>query len=732
MVDNEYAFIESLESIDFSYRSNKDQYSFIENHIIPSLEIKGSNRIQEIKSISHFSDLLQETAKKVQIDVINELKKEIEIDLLSINKFNATQNKIVSIYNSTVTDMSKNDTLSNDVLKYYMEYQHQNKSNLIRKEILNHFLSELNLNKEDKELLTNKPNTKSDEFFSLLLKVKRIRENISLIEKNSEHYSKNLLLSLKENIVVIEDLINENIIVYIKNLFKQHLTSEGRDESILGLKRRPSTTSITSNSTKLKSFSFKEFKNMLISIHFAKSNSNYEIFLQKEYLIFRKKVIDDTLKTKYIKLTQDYESKLDSLIVELSGEYEFLLLREILLMYTLFYNDIYLSDELKEILDYVNIFNLQKSSSTGTESREEEVDIDVHNLSSLNKPKIDYQSKIEGEYRLLQKIIDTEKDSQFNFKNFITGLNTIFYPLSEWMYENFNFIINSLSDNENCFSSLLKVTALFESIIKRLDRIFLNLNIPNSENQNIDIYSLLSNSSMKFSKMFSKTSSDIQKKLAKNKSNIINILFKEKEGENGVFGQILKYANDYSIMFKTKLSIDPYNNLDNLISQQAFCLILTMFDEIVVADLLEGKYIFNNRKQSLATKLINYYYKLYCLFKEYSSSLSEKYSKIEEKFNYIKISIIDFLYRNIINETEFEEGITKIISQEQGFNFVENISEKCQYLFIFIDQIQENTLKEEIKEMVKNKIICLFKQITQKHDECLYVLTEEDFKGFIN
>lgn len=728
--------IDILEKADLSISAKSSEYEFIETNIISSINLKGKEAIHEIKNISYLNETVEEKLEEYINKNYSCLNNEIEILNGIINKYTNIQMQINEIYTSTNDMIIQNDPITNEILNFYSNFKLQNKSNIIRADIVNTFLSYISLTKNEKESLLNKENlgnnTFSSNYYKLLLRIQEIKSNVELVERHSINFSKNLLLSIKQNISSYEEVVNERLILYIKNIFKEYFifkyTQENEidnnvnyDKNLIPIKKNSNTSISKTINKHYKVFSLDDFKFLLVSIKFIKSNINFEIFLQKEYLSFRKKLIDDLIKFKYFKLTVDYEKTIDSLIISLSEEYEYLFLREVLLMYVLFYNyDLFLSSEIKEIL---NIFNMKEITED-----------DSVQFNTTNQNNRDYSKINKLIYSYLYKIQAYENNckSSFGFQNFLNGLNSVFYPFSEYMYESINYIISTISDSDTSFSIILKISVLFGSFINKIKSIYENINIQSSDHSISDFYNLLYSSNDKFNKMFNKSSTELFKKLQKHKLNLRNILFKEKDGDKILINVLLRYASEYKSMFEIVKSIENDNNsIKPLINHQSFILILNMFDEIQINDILNGKYIINNQKQHLSVKILNFFNTLKVIFSPYKSVLLNLYDTIILKTDTYFKALIEFIFKNIIDENEFFDSIAKILSQEEAFSFVESISEKCEFMFIFIEEIQDKAFKEEIKSEVKKMIINLYSNISNKHEECLYVLSIEDFKSFL-
>ena len=118
-------------------------------------------------------------------------------------------------------------------------------------------------------------------------------------------------------------MINEKIVVYLKNAFKQY------NDKI----------------------SLKDFKELYILIHFLYNKGQYIDFVLKEYTIMRKKFCESIIKDKYLILSS---KNVDSVYTNLNEDFMFYFMKELILISFFF-----LSEELS-IISIEDAYELSK------------------------------------------------------------------------------------------------------------------------------------------------------------------------------------------------------------------------------------------------------------------------------------------------------------------------------------------------------------------------------------
>jgi hypothetical protein len=267
-------------------------------------ELTNQNNVNYITKVC--SKLNPETIKQcVEHKHTTEVKnivKHNETSIKALSDIVANQKNVESEYQSILKEISAKDNQISEIIDYYSDYLKHNKNFLIRNEILKFFLDKIIITKEDKDNLLNKT-LYDDKFFKLIFKMNNIAYNIKLIDRNNEKLSKNLIFSIKENFNIMDDLLNEKIVLYLKNLFR-------------------------SNNSEL---TIEQFKNMRITLFYLKDKTNYLGFILKEYTQMRRRVLEESLKAKYYKIARN-EDIFQLLIEDVEKNF----LKEFILMTVLF------------------------------------------------------------------------------------------------------------------------------------------------------------------------------------------------------------------------------------------------------------------------------------------------------------------------------------------------------------------------------------------------------------
>jgi len=322
--------------------------------------------------------------------ILNEnLKSDItQLSLVLEKRFNKLsqivdcQKNVEQEFTSLMNEIKNFENELNMVIEKNSEFITKNQNFLIRNEILKTFIDKMIITKEERDNLINK-SLIDDSFFKLILKLKQIKFDIVTLERNSENFSKTLLFSIKENFQIVEDLMNEKIVLYLKNLFR--------------------------SKTK---FEFSEFKNVVNTINFLREKENYLNFILKEFTQMRKKFLDKILRNKFLKI-----SKLDEVFASLIEDFEFHFLKEFVILYNLFSSEGNYEQQ-SEIFTLLNYDSENCMEST------------MKNLEKLIEEIIKKNFNGEGK---LQTQTHTNKNEFY-----IHNLNTILYVMEELFYENVN------------------------------------------------------------------------------------------------------------------------------------------------------------------------------------------------------------------------------------------------------------------------------------------------------
>lgn len=778
-MENEINLLQRLKSSDLSFSTNKKTYIHINNNLLTSIApVKYKNHIQEIEDIVK-NKSKQSKLQTYDLELRESLRKEMNDYINLISNFTSLRDKIKHLYSLIVEEILKKESLINDLLTYYSEFKLSNKNNIIRFDILNHLLKKISFSNKEKDVLLSK-NPPKNNFFELLQRVLLINENVSLIQSNSNQFSKNLVLSLKENINLIRELANERIVYYLKNSFNQVKPQQiGSIESSSSNNHFP----LSSNSHK-ENFSVEILNNIIVSIIFINDNTNYVAYIQKEYINFRKKVIEESCKFKNYKFNLSSVNLLVKILLTTNKQFEFLFLREALLMYVFFYDSkIFYKNELEKIVQMLNL-DLNKTL-LDVETKSNFINSNTNNQNDINNNNTNITSQISDIhtfekcmlihkelfsleitdlYEYVIRFINhsqNEKDKTDNklnkvdekepntlpssiIKKFIIGLNTVFYHFLYDLYETLNTVKSSLEETDKNFSNTFKICLILKYITLKLESMFASLKVQSSDYKNFEIFSLISNFLYKFGKSYIKILNEIGKKIVILKQNFMReIKLSTKSCDLQFLNEIKIYSAevakmyemrrffsenlDYKVIKADDNSNNEYENLDNITKA-----LVEFFNEISINKLLNEKYVYNNSEQIMAIKIFDYYLYLDNLLKPSYSYIKDPSTKIEEKISSFQSVIEDFVVKNILVISNFEDNLIKIISQEHALLFMEKLSDTFKYLTItLLDFIFDLNVKEKMKEIISEKLLNQFKLIMKRNPDCLYILSEEDFKSII-
>jgi len=827
-MEYEYSLLDKLSKSDLSIKSNQQHYSFIYRNYIPKTShTTYKHHIQEIEEITNQSSKI-EKIKMHQLQLKEKLRKELDGYISLIYNFSGLRDKIKYLYALIVDEILKKETLINSFLDYYAEFKLTNKNNIIRYDILGALLKKISFSNSEKEILLTKT-TVDQAFFELLRRIIELSDNVKLISDNSSQFSKSLVLSLKENLNVIRELANEKIIYYVKNLFINaknqisHISQSNHSKLSLTPSKSSSSGDLSllskgqgSKTTEL--MNLETLNNLIISLKFIQDNTNFIVFIQKEYINFRKKVIEENYRFKKFKFSMTSVDYFIKVFLTITRQFEFLFLREALLMYLFFYESkIFYKKELTDIVEYINLSIDKKiaeveeknyegclndmnkkpmENSSHTDTKEESIVASdaslspyysmVFNMELTDKynffkcsdlNSVFLQEEISNLYILIKRVNSTHHSSKRSqpsqeqpqtqnssnekgsiqskdnedsiFKNFINGLNTIFYHFLYELYETFNFIKNSLEETEKNVSAIFKLCILLKFIMFRLEAIFNTIGLKSQDYKGFELFSLIMNYQHKFSKSYMKVIADITKKISKFKQTYIKELSSfNKTGNFSYLAEMKSWISELAKIleinefFKTTLGYNPdkregggssNNNNEILAIENTLRSLIEFFDEVAMSELLKEKYTYNNINQIIAVKIVDYQVQIRSVFSGLKEVAGGLYKQIEDKIS-ANLSIIEsFFVKNILEMTSFEDSLVKIISQEHAVLFMEKLSDTCNYMTIaLLDHLTYYELKEKIKESIKQELLKEFKEIVKTNEECLYILGEEDFKGFLS
>ena len=299
--------LDSLYKINFDSEETKETLDFIEKSKIIDIGSMSSSREKE-KDIKFFSEinkyynpnniisLFENTLFKDMKSITNNYKNDYD----KINEILLQEKIIQEEYDKIMDEMANNEEIIKTVFNFYSQYLKENKNFLIKNEILKNFLNKILLTKEERESLISKKEEKIN--FDIIKKMEQIKNNIDIIQQNSNNFSKTLLQSIKKHYNLIDEMLNEKIVVYLKNFFKKF------NEKILELK---------------------DFKELKILIQFLQDKEQYINFVLKEYINMRKKFCESIIKDKYLILSS---KNIDSVYTYLNEDFMFYFMKELILI----------------------------------------------------------------------------------------------------------------------------------------------------------------------------------------------------------------------------------------------------------------------------------------------------------------------------------------------------------------------------------------------------------------
>ena len=373
--------LDSLYKINFDSEETKETMDFIEKSKIIDIASISSGREKE-KDIKFFSEinkyynpdniisLFENTLFKDMKSITNNYKNDYD----KINEILLQEKIIQEEYEKIMDEMANNEEIIKTVFNFYSQYLKENKNFLIKNEILKNFLNKILLTKEERESLTSKKEEKIN--FDIIKKMEQIKNNIDIIQQNSNNFSKTLLQSIKKHYNLIDEMLNEKIVVYLKNFFKKF------NEKILELK---------------------DFKELKILIQFLQDKEQYINFVLKEYINMRKKFCESIIKDKYLILSS---KNIDSVYTYLNEDFMFYFMKELILISFFFIQN-----------EYIII------------STEDAYELFVYNGKS-NLININDKESNKNLFNKLENILSNlgkKKEKFFSFEKYINNLNNILY-----------------------------------------------------------------------------------------------------------------------------------------------------------------------------------------------------------------------------------------------------------------------------------------------------------------
>ena len=624
---NHEEILDSLNSINFDSEETKETLNFIEKSKIIDIGNISSTKEKE-KDIKFFSEINKYYNPNNIINLFeNNLFKDMRAitnnyknDYDKINEILLKEKIIQEEYDKIMNEMANNE----DIIKTVFDF------------------NKILLTKEERESLTSQKDEKIN--FDIINKIEQIKNNIDIIQQNSNNFSKTLLQSIKKHYTLIDEMLNEKIVIYLKNFFKKF------NEKILELK---------------------EFKELKILIQFLQNKEQYINFVLKEYINMRKKFCENIIKDKYLILSS---KNIDSVYTYLNEDFMFYFMKEFILISFFFIQKdyIYISTE-----DAYELFVYNGKS----------------NLISINDKE--NNKKLFNKLENIMSNFGKKKEKFFSFEKYINNLNNILFIFDTLFFE-------YTQKKELEFHQVYKFTLLSYYFCEKLDII---LDETELANKNKALNSTFLTNKNNFSSILRSYENEELKQLNKMKSNLINYL-KDLQifvTENEINQKINKLINNYKIIFELYEQYKPQkeennNDIINPNQHELYLYLLDFFDN--------NEQIENEKNLEILFKIINLLHLLNTNFKTEKNirlfkSLIEKIVNIilnnaltevkfeeifQEKKSHIEIiniieNLVDKIQINLVN-----------INYIQDFNVKENIKEK---------------IKEKINDIYQKKLIDL-------------------------
>ena len=638
--------LDSLYKINFDSEETKETLDFIEKSKIIDIGSMSSLREKE-KDIKFFTEinkyynpdniisLFENTLFKDMKSITNNYKNDYD----KINEILLQEKIIQEEYDKIMDEMANNEEIIKTVFNFYSQYLKENKNFLIKNEILKNFLNKILLTKEERESLTSKKEEKIN--FDIIKKMEQIKNNIDIIQQNSNNFSKTLLQSIKKHYNLIDEMLNEKIVVYLKNFFKKF------NEKILELK---------------------DFKELKILIQFLQDKEQYINFVLKEYINMRKKFCESIIKDKYLILSS---KNIDSVYTYLNEDFMFYFMKELILISFFFIQN-----------EYIII------------STEDAYELFVYNGKS-NLININDKESNKNLFNKLENILSNlgkKKEKFFSFEKYINNLNNILYIFD-------TLFLEYTQKKELEFHQVYKFTLLSYYFCEKLDII---LDETELANKNKALNSTFLTNKNNFSSILRSYENEELKQLNKMKLNMINYL-KDIQifvTENEINQKINKLINNYKIIFELYEQYKPQkeennNDIINPNQHELYLYLLDFFDN--------NEQIENEKNLEILFKIINLLHLLNTNFKTEKNIRLFK-SLIEKIVNIILNNVLtEVKYEQIIQEKSHTEIINMIenlvdkiqinlvnINYIQDFNVKESIKEK---------------IKEKINDIYQKKLI---------------------------
>ena len=639
--------LNALYKIDFDSNETKEVLDFIEKRKIIDIMNISSLKEKE-KDIKFFSEInkyynednILNIFEKSLFNDMNSITNNYKNDYDKINEILLQEKIIQEEYNKIMDEMNNNEEIIKTVFNFYSQYLKDNKIFLIKNEILKNFLDKILLTKEERDSLMSKKDSEKINL-NIIQKINQIKNNIDIIQQNSTNFSKTLLQSIKKHYTLVDEMLNEKIVVYLKTYFKQI------NEKI----------------------SLKDFKELKTLIQFLYNKEQYINFVLKEYIIMRKKFCEGIIKDKYLILSS---KNIDSVYTYLNEDFMFYFMKELILISFFFIQCDYTFIKIEDAFELF-VYN-GKGNLMG-------INYNENNIKLFNK----LESILNNFGKNKEKIFEVEKYIN-NLNNILDIFDVLFLEYTQ--------------KKELEFHQVYKFTLLSYYFCEKLDMI---LNETELTNKNKVLNSTFLTNKNNFSSILRNYENEELKQLNKMKSNLIKYL-KDIQiliTENEINQKINKLINNYKIIFELYEKYKPQkeennNDIINPNQHELYLYLLDFFDNneqienetnleilfkiINLLHLLNTN--FKSEKnirlfKSLKDKIVNIILNNVLTEVKYESILSEKKSH-NETINVIE-ELVDKIQINLVN-----------INYIQDFNVKETIKEK---------------IKEQIKDIYQKKLI---------------------------
>ena len=639
--------LNALYKIDFDSNETKEVLDFIEKRKIIDIMNISSLKEKE-KDIKFFSEInkyynednILNIFEKSLFNDMNTLTNNYKNDYDKINEILLQEKIIQEEYNKIMDEMNNNEEIIKTVFNFYSQYLKDNKIFLIKNEILKNFLDKILLTKEERDSLMSKKDSEKINL-NIIQKINQIKNNIDIIQQNSTNFSKTLLQSIKKHFTLVDEMLNEKIVVYLKTYFKQI------NEKI----------------------SLKDFKELKTLIQFLYNKEQYINFVLKEYIIMRKKFCEGIIKDKYLILSS---KNIDSVYTYLNEDFMFYFMKELILISFFFIQCDYTFIKIEDAFELF-VYN-GKGNLMG-------INYNENNIKLFNK----LESILNNFGKNKEKIFEVEKYIN-NLNNILDIFDVLFLEYTQ--------------KKELEFHQVYKFTLLSYYFCEKLDMI---LNETELTNKNKVLNSTFLTNKNNFSSILRNYENEELKQLNKMKANLIKYL-KDIQiliTENEINQKINKLINNYKIIFELyeKYKPEKEENNNDIINPNQHELYLYLLDFFDNNDQIE-----NETNLEILFKIINLLHLLNTNFKSEKNIRLFKSLK-DKTVNIILNNVLtEVKYESILSEKKshnetinvIEELVDKIQINLVNINYIQDFNVK--------EAIKEK-IKEQIKDIYQKKLI---------------------------